>query len=576
MDLEIDQLSSLDDAYEAILSRSPRPEQAHRLLHIIVAAVRPLTILKMNIAFNIQQGDKCLEAMDLDPEDALISNIKNICGLFVSVHNSQVYLLHQTAKEFLVRPSRHETSLLGASPSVIQGDDSFHRLQRRYLYDDALKDNFVLGQTTPKRSHLITTDTSDVQMWKHSLDLIESHHILAESCLAYLLFDFMDEPVDITDDDTSSRYAVGLDSAESDRIYLSDGLYDDEDCSDSFDAGQGSLSARVGQTVLDRNHELPSIGPAPHETVSDSDELKHSADIDPLSASSELNSMDQSPSSPSRGTSPTGAMKLLKRFHQGTAFSSDGQDCMTSSLSGLSTRGGRTRDLLSERHDFLQYASKNWALHYEGARQDKNLRAMWLSFCIPDSPKLANWGSLQRDHVTRIQTNISQLALACCFGHNRMVAHCLSENDDIESRDSHGCTPLIWAVKRGNEPIVDFLLARRAFINSLEFWGRTPLWFAAKFGKDKIAEKLVYAGALLNPELTSENLGSDQDFDMDPTWSSPLAAAITELAVDPSCVSKFKEASYLNIIRLLLDRRAVVNSGTIGSFTIVACNRIIR
>jgi ankyrin repeat protein len=143
-----------------------------------------------------------------------------------------------------------------------------------------------------------------------------------------------------------------------------------------------------------------------------------------------------------------------------------------------------------------------------------------------------------------------------------MVAHCLSENDDIESRDSHGCTPLIWAVKRGNEATVDFSVASGALINSLEFCGRTPLWFAAELGEDKIAEKLISGGAFLNPESKSESPGSDQNFDMHPTWSSPLAAAVTELIAYSSYVSKVKEASYLNVIRLLLDWGAVVDSGT--------------
>lgn len=291
VDHEIDHLSSLDDAYEAILSRSPRPEQARRLLYIIVAAVRPLTIHEMNIALNIKRGDNCLEAMDLDPEDALISNIKNICGLFVTVHKSRIYLLHQTAREFLVCPSRPDNTLHGASPSVIQDDDSFYRLPRRYLHDDALKDNIVLGQTTSKRSQLTTTVTSNVRIWKYSLDPVESHHVLAQTCLAYLLFDFMDEPVEMTDDDASSRSAASLDAAEIDRIFLSDDL-DNGDCSDSFDAVQGSLSARGGQTYLDGNIELPSSGPAPHEALSDSDKPKDPANINPLSARSELSSME--------------------------------------------------------------------------------------------------------------------------------------------------------------------------------------------------------------------------------------------------------------------------------------------
>lgn len=193
VDHELNQVSSLDDAYEAILNRSPRPEQAQRLLHIIVAAVRPLTVQEMNIAFNIKRGDKCFEAIDLDPEDTLISNIKNICALFVSVRNSRVYLLHQTAKEFLVCPSRPGNISLGASPPVLQSDDSLYRLARRDLRDDALEDFILSGQTTPKHPQPTTVDCSDVRKWKYSLNPIESHRVLAEICLASLLFDCTDE-----------------------------------------------------------------------------------------------------------------------------------------------------------------------------------------------------------------------------------------------------------------------------------------------------------------------------------------------------------------------------------------------
>jgi len=498
VDREIDQLFSLDDAYEAILNRSPRPEQAQRTLHIVVAAVRPLTIHEMNIAFNIKRDDKCLEAMDLDPEDALISNIKNICGLFVSVHNSQVYLLHQTAKDFLIRPSRPETGLRGASPSVIQGDNSYYRLPRSYLHDDALEGNLVLGQTTRKRPQLATTVTSDVRIWKYSLDPVESHHVLAEICLAYLLFDSRDE-IDITDDDTSSPSTVSLDAAEIDRSSRSD-EFDNEDRPSSLNAEQGSLSASSGQTSLD--------------------EPKKSAEVNSLSV---------------RSLSP---------------------------LSDCPTRATWMTDTLSEHRDLLQYASRNWALHYEVARQDNNLQAMWLSFCTPGSPKLAEWGFIQEGYVPEFPANISQLALASSFRHNRMVSYFLNANVDIESRDSHGYTPLIWAVTHGNETTVDLLLASGALINYMNLSGRTPLWFAAKDGEDKIAEKLIHGGAFLNPELRLESLGSDQKSDdMDPTWSSPLAAVVTELLVN-SLFAKFREANYMNVIRLLLDRGAVVDSGT--------------
>ncbi len=561
VDLEIDRLSSLDDAYEAILNRSPRPEQARRLLHIIVAAVRPLTVHEMNIAFNIRRSDKCLDAMDLDPEGALISHIKNVCGLFVSVHNSRVYLLHQTAKVFLVGLSRPDRGLHGATPSATKGDDNFYRFLRKYLHKNDLEDDTMLEQTTPERSRPTRTDTSNVENWKHSLTLIESHHVLAETCLSYLSFDFMDEPIDFTYEEALSYSDMNLDAAERDSIAPSDGLDDWDEGSSLFavsepmhrdhnhvppssgrlprdqlsssgcprhHAREDSLSATGGQMCLECTYELPSSGPAPHETLFSLGKPRDSAEDDPLSARST--------------TISVGERSLV--------LSSD-----------LLPYEEERRDLLSEGHDFLQYASQNWASHYEAARQDNSLQATWLSFCIPDSPKLAKWSFLQRNHVTRIPANISQLALASSFGHNRIVAHLLNENADIESRDPYGCTPLIWAVRRGNETTVDLLLASGALVNSEDLEGQTSLWFAAKLGEDKIAEKLVHGGAFVNPELKLESPESVQDFDdMGRNWSSPLAAAVTEVIT--SRFAKSKEASYLNVIRLLLDRGAVVDSGT--------------
>lgn len=143
-----------------------------------------------------------------------------------------------------------------------------------------------------------------------------------------------------------------------------------------------------------------------------------------------------------------------------------------------------------------------------------------------------------------------------------MVAHLLKVNVDIESRDRAGdCTPLMWAVKGGNETTVDFLLASGALVDSIEYRGRTPLWFAAQLGKAKIAEKLINCKALMNPELILEIPENVPGFDhLGLNGSSPLGAAFSELIVCLGLASH-KEASYLNVIRLLLGRGALVDSG---------------
>ncbi|KAL1982660.1 hypothetical protein VTN96DRAFT_1030 [Rasamsonia emersonii] len=131
--------TTLEEAYEAILKKSPNINRARKLLHIIVAATRPLSVKEMNVALNIEEGrtaleedvdvdseenleekmrniygllarernvllgiEKALEDADVESEKRVEEKIRNICGLFVNIVESRVYLIHQTAKEFLI------------------------------------------------------------------------------------------------------------------------------------------------------------------------------------------------------------------------------------------------------------------------------------------------------------------------------------------------------------------------------------------------------------------------------------------------------------------------------------------
>ncbi|KAH6705269.1 hypothetical protein BKA61DRAFT_146641 [Leptodontidium sp. MPI-SDFR-AT-0119] len=98
---------SVDEAYEKILNRATDPIQARRVLCLILAAERPLTLKEMNIALEIldmkERGDKCTseDDLELDNEESFRKKIENLCGLFVSILGQKIYLIHQTAKEFL-------------------------------------------------------------------------------------------------------------------------------------------------------------------------------------------------------------------------------------------------------------------------------------------------------------------------------------------------------------------------------------------------------------------------------------------------------------------------------------------
>lgn len=149
--------ATVDEAYEKLLMRNTNPEKAaraRRLLHIVIAAVRPLTLHEMNIAVAIDEKlqDKeyvdTYEDLDLDNDLPFKTKIRNICGLFIGIHDSRVFLIHQTARDFLASKSSSTTF-------------------------------YSFG--TPATGH-----------WKHSLNPVDSNYVLVKICLSYLLFSDLD------------------------------------------------------------------------------------------------------------------------------------------------------------------------------------------------------------------------------------------------------------------------------------------------------------------------------------------------------------------------------------------------
>ncbi|KAL6886916.1 ankyrin repeat-containing domain protein [Trichoderma evansii] len=133
--------TTVDEAYERILSKSFDTRQVKKALHIIVAAARPLTLREMNFALALDGGHKSYDDLGLLPDDRFLETLRNICGLCVVIVDSKIYLLHQTVKEFL-----------------IEGDTM----------------------------QLVGSDYGDCE-WKCSLKLQESHCVLAEICIWHLL-----------------------------------------------------------------------------------------------------------------------------------------------------------------------------------------------------------------------------------------------------------------------------------------------------------------------------------------------------------------------------------------------------
>ncbi|KAF7556997.1 hypothetical protein G7Z17_g998 [Cylindrodendrum hubeiense] len=103
--------SQVSEAYEKILSRSQDQALSEMLLEIILAAKRPLTLEEANVALTLASQEERPESLgaltsELWPKENFQSTIQNLCGLFISVYDSKLSFIHQTAREFLIHPER--------------------------------------------------------------------------------------------------------------------------------------------------------------------------------------------------------------------------------------------------------------------------------------------------------------------------------------------------------------------------------------------------------------------------------------------------------------------------------------
>lgn len=154
--------SSVSDAYKKILNQIPLDQiaNAQLVLRIIVSARRPLTIEEMAMALGLshkftrnswQDRERAADDLTISPI-GLGEKIRQLCRLFISIHDKKIYLIHQTAKEFLqsatLHVSHHEISFQEAEVEELMGKICVNYLT---LYDitDDMEDNDSAGHTEP-------------------------------------------------------------------------------------------------------------------------------------------------------------------------------------------------------------------------------------------------------------------------------------------------------------------------------------------------------------------------------------------------------------------------------------------
>ncbi|KAL1991972.1 hypothetical protein VTN49DRAFT_4004 [Thermomyces lanuginosus] len=103
--------SQVSEAYEKILERGEDELQTETLLHIILAAKRPLTLDEVNMALTIATENGRFDSHDallseMWPRESFKNTVKDLCGLFINVYDGKLLFIHQTARDFLIHRKR--------------------------------------------------------------------------------------------------------------------------------------------------------------------------------------------------------------------------------------------------------------------------------------------------------------------------------------------------------------------------------------------------------------------------------------------------------------------------------------
>lgn len=129
---------NVNEAYERILNRSLNRDEARRLLQIVLAAKKPLTLGEMASALATKDHINRYDELRIMGENIFEGYVRELCGFFVTIVNNKVFLLHQTASEFLTRrlaadsPPAHDLRWEG-SISLRDGHGLLARISMRYL-----------------------------------------------------------------------------------------------------------------------------------------------------------------------------------------------------------------------------------------------------------------------------------------------------------------------------------------------------------------------------------------------------------------------------------------------------------
>ncbi|OJJ38684.1 hypothetical protein ASPWEDRAFT_127398, partial [Aspergillus wentii DTO 134E9] len=134
-----------------MLSRNGDQQVKRTLLQLVLAAERPLTLLEANFALTLALQDQRMESHEEFMGEtwslpAFQDVVKEYCGLFISIHDSKLSFIHQTAREFLLTKREEGHVGWGGSFSLQHSHGTMLQVCLDYLFiSDIGGYDYVLG-----------------------------------------------------------------------------------------------------------------------------------------------------------------------------------------------------------------------------------------------------------------------------------------------------------------------------------------------------------------------------------------------------------------------------------------------
>ncbi|KAJ9604218.1 hypothetical protein H2200_011052 [Cladophialophora chaetospira] len=466
---------TVDEAYNKILNRSSDPSKARKLLHAVVGAERPLSLKEIAAILAIERSRKSFDdiSKELEPEPRFRSTIRDLCGLFIVVRDDEVYLLHQTAREFLMR-----------DPFSVDGQ------------------------------------TSELS-WKGSIKLQVSNKFLAERCIWYLMSDLPNSPctgmleysslywashfrgAEISVEDELTAQATSLCDSDSQHFGFWANIYKPPD----YDLEWFSVTSLTAATYLDLEPVVTRLVEAGTVEMSCSDDrgrtpLSWAASkgyhkiakilIDRGGASIDYQDRNYH-RAPLHWAAEHGHEEVVRLLLETGANVELGDSRGCTPLSLAAQQGNASVVILLLKMGKAAVDSREAYF---------DVTPLWLAAELGKEEIVEMLLKVGRADLEAEDTDQrTPLMRAALHGLDSIAKLLLQAGARVGRRDSEGDTALALAAMQGNVSVVERLIGAGAEVDSRNNEGETPLSWAAQRGKEGVIQVLLHAGA--NADMTN-------------------------------------------------------------------------